>query len=259
MEIWQIIVLMVFAFLQQILTISYLHNGFSRPVMAGFITGLVMGDIATGLLIGGTLELMMLGVATFGGASVPDYISATIISTAIAVSAGIAPEQSVALAIPVAILLVQCDIIGRMGNTFFLQKAKKYAAVGDIDGIKKMNYLGNLGWGLSRAIPVGIGLAIGPEFVAAIVENLPEPIMNGLAVSAGILPVIGIAILLRYLPFGSLFLYFLLGFILSAAFGLNLLMVTAIGVIIIGIMYKNEKENSQKVVVTADFGGEIDD
>ena len=45
------------------------------PVFAGFITGLIMGDVTTGLLIGGNLQLFVLGVGTFGGASRIDATS----------------------------------------------------------------------------------------------------------------------------------------------------------------------------------------
>ncbi len=36
----------------------------ARPLVAGFFTGLLVGDVQSGLLIGGTLELMALGVYT---------------------------------------------------------------------------------------------------------------------------------------------------------------------------------------------------
>ncbi|MEG1169980.1 MAG: PTS sugar transporter subunit IIC, partial [Erysipelotrichaceae bacterium] len=41
-----------------------LNPGFKlgKPVVAGMFAGLIMGDIATGLLVGGTLQLMILGV-----------------------------------------------------------------------------------------------------------------------------------------------------------------------------------------------------
>ncbi len=41
------------------------------PLFAATFTGLVLGDIQTGLMIGATLQLMTLGVATYGGATVP--------------------------------------------------------------------------------------------------------------------------------------------------------------------------------------------
>ena len=37
-------------------------------VIVGTISGLIMGDLNTGLMIGGTFQLMSLGVAALGGA-----------------------------------------------------------------------------------------------------------------------------------------------------------------------------------------------
>lgn len=49
------------------------------PVTIGLLVGLVMGDVGVGLVIGGTLQLMSLGVAGIGGSSVPEYGVATIV------------------------------------------------------------------------------------------------------------------------------------------------------------------------------------
>ena len=43
--------------------------GLVKPSMAGFFAGLIMGDMTTGLIVGGTLNLLVLGVGNFGGAS----------------------------------------------------------------------------------------------------------------------------------------------------------------------------------------------
>jgi len=48
------------------------------PLFAATFTGLVLGDVQTGLMIGATLQLMTLGVATYGGATVPDFLSGAI-------------------------------------------------------------------------------------------------------------------------------------------------------------------------------------
>ena len=57
-------------------------------VIVGTISGLIMGDLNTGLMIGGTFQLMSLGVAALGGASAQNYGLATIIGTFIAVRTG---------------------------------------------------------------------------------------------------------------------------------------------------------------------------
>ena len=39
-----------------------------ESVILGLLTGLIMGDAAMGLLVGGTMQLMSLGLAGYGGA-----------------------------------------------------------------------------------------------------------------------------------------------------------------------------------------------
>ena len=43
-------------------------------VIVGTISGLIMGDLNTGLMIGGTFQLMSLGAAALGGASAPNSL-----------------------------------------------------------------------------------------------------------------------------------------------------------------------------------------
>ena len=64
----------------------------ARPVIVGFLCGLILGDMNSGLYIGGTFTLMSLGVAALGGSSVPDYGVATIIACAFAKTTGQGPE-----------------------------------------------------------------------------------------------------------------------------------------------------------------------
>ena len=49
------------------------------PVTIGLLVGLVMGDVGVGLVIGGTLQLMSLGVAGIGGSSALQRSSASIL------------------------------------------------------------------------------------------------------------------------------------------------------------------------------------
>ena len=71
---WQILLLTLYS-AYQILDELTINSSAGSPVFAGFITGLVMGDLKTGLFIGGSLQLVVLGVGTFGGASRIDATS----------------------------------------------------------------------------------------------------------------------------------------------------------------------------------------
>ena len=70
---WQILLLTCLAFWAIIdqLTVSIVNN----PLAIGMISGIIMGDITTGLAVGATLQLMVLGVSTYGGASMPDFMT----------------------------------------------------------------------------------------------------------------------------------------------------------------------------------------
>lgn len=219
---WQIILLTLYAGFQ-IMDELHWYSSAGSAVFSGFITGLIMGDMATGLYIGGSMQLTILGVGTFGGASRIDANSGTLIATAFAVSSGMDPEQALAvLGVPVAAILVYTDIAGRFANTFFGHMC-------DAD-VEKMNWgaynvhywLGAVSWMLSRMLPVFLALAFGQPVVEAITAALNGDFAwlgAGLTVAGGALPAVGFAILLRYLPVKKHIAFLILGFVIAALLG----------------------------------------
>jgi len=272
---WQILILSLYAG-YQILDELQIYSSASAPVFAGLITGLVMGDLKTGLLIGGAMQLTILGVGTFGGASRIDANSGTILATAFSVSLGMNPEQAIsAIAVPVASLMVQLDILARFANTFFAHRIDKNIEDFDYKGIERNFLFGAIPWSLSRMIPVFLALAFGGGLVQRLVDVLNGPLQwlgDGLSVAGAVLPAVGFAILLRYLPVKKHLPYLILGFTITALlgtiftnmqgigssvatvvedFGVNLnslpmLAITLIGVALATISYKNNISNGKK-------------
>ena len=123
-EIWQIIVLSLLGFYVIIenLGINVIAN---QALIVGTITGLVMGDLTTGLAVGATLQLMGLGIQAYGGASVPDYMTASIVGTVFAITSGRGVEFGIGLAVPVALLMIQLDIFARFCIVFFQKRIDK--------------------------------------------------------------------------------------------------------------------------------------
>ena len=169
---WQILLLTLYAGYQILDELNW-YTCAGSAVFSGMITGLIMGDLQTGLFIGGSMQLTVLGVGTFGGASRIDANSGTLVATAFAVGAGMNPETALAaIGVPVAAILVYTDIAGRFANTFFGHMC-------DAD-IEKMNWgaynvhylLGAVSWMLSRMIPVFLALAFGQGLVEGITTAL---------------------------------------------------------------------------------------
>ncbi len=238
-----IIFLCAYVALAQLDAISIQIGPYS-PLFAGTVTGLVLGDLNTGLMVGGTLQLMTLGVATYGGASVPDFLSGAIMGTAYAIISRQGPEYGIALAVPIGILLTQLDILGRMCNTYFQHRADRCALTGDYKGVESSNLLGILPWTVSRIIPVFIGLYFGEPVVKAITNHMPAWFILGLKTAGGLLPALGIAILMKYLPMKKFYPFYIIGFVTMAYGGANF---SIVGVALLGtafagiyVMFKKE-------------------
>lgn len=255
----QIILITVYAFIA--INDSLISNTLTQPVIAGMISGFIMGDLATGLMVGGTLQLMRLGIAAFGGASVPDYFTGAVLGTAFAVISGKGAEYGIGLAVPVSLLMLQLDVAARFCNVFLLHKIDKAIDKLQVKRIPKLVLSGSILWGLSRAIPILLMLLIGDVAVTTLTNNIPEWLMTGLKTAGGVLPVVGIAILLRYLPVKQYIPYLLLGFFLAAYLGIPMMGVSIVGVVAALLVFKND--TTQKVatssqVTSNDFEGGFD-
>ena len=58
-----------------------------RPLVIGPLVGLILGDVYTGLLVGGTLELVWMGMVPLAGAQPPNVVIGGVIGTAFAIRA----------------------------------------------------------------------------------------------------------------------------------------------------------------------------
>lgn len=238
MQWWQILLLTLYSAYQICDELTIVSSAGS-PVFAGFISGLIMGDMATGLAIGASLQLMVLGVGTFGGASRIDATSGAVLATAFSVSQGIDPELAVStIAVPVAALLVYTDIAGRFSTTFFAHRVDAAIERFDYAGIERNYLLGAIPWALSRGLPVFLALAFGGGFVDAMVKTIEQYqwIANGLTLAARMLPGLGFAILLHYLPLKRNLHYLAIGFALTAMLTVLYGNVSALGGAVAGIV-----------------------
>lgn len=260
-EFWQIIILTLYAWFAVWDSLNP-QIGFNKPVIAGCFAGLVLGDVTTGLAVGGTLQLMILGVGTYGGATIPDYMSGALIGTAFAVISNQGLEFALGLAVPIGLLLVQFDILARFSNIVLLHKAEAYVEKRQYRKMEIMNLLGIVTWGLSRAIPVFFALYFGNDIVQNILSISPEWLLGGLKVAGSVLPALGVAILLRYLPVQNFIGYLLIGFVVAAYLSVPMLGVAIVGAGLAIINYKRSSkvvQESVNYVPVSSEGGIIDE
>lgn len=132
------------------------------------------------------------------------------LSNSFSVALGMNPEQAIAaIAVPVASLMIQLDILARFANTYFAHRIDKLVDDMNYKGIERNFLMGALPWSLSRMIPVFLALAFGGGLVEKVVAVLNGDLKwlgDGLSVAGAVLPAVGFAILLRYLPVKNIFL-----------------------------------------------------
>ena len=219
---WQILLLTLYAGYQILDELNW-YTCAGSAVFSGMITGLIMGDLQTGLFIGGSMQLTVLGVGTFGGASRIDANSGTLVATAFAVGAGMNPETALAaIGVPVAAILVYTDIAGRFANTFF-----GHMCDADIEKRPGPPYTDiSVRGPVPGLVPHMTRLSRLP-YLRGVWGGATPPPLRGywrgggavLFVAGGPSPAVGFAILLRYLPVKKHVAYLLLGFVVAALFG----------------------------------------
>ncbi len=198
-------------------------------VIVGLITGLIMGDVNTGLVIGGTFQLMSLGVAALGGSSAPNYGLATIVGTFIAVRTGTGTDAAIAVGLPVGLLAIQLEVVVRIVNNFVAHKMQDYNNAGQWDKMNRIAWLGPIICSLQTLVPTLLVILFGSTVVNFVLEFIPEWVTNGLSIAAGMLPVVGVGMLMRYMPVKKFLPMILIGFVLSAYLGVPVLGIAIVG------------------------------
>ncbi|MEG0077948.1 PTS mannose/fructose/sorbose/N-acetylgalactosamine transporter subunit IIC [Anaerorhabdus sp.] len=227
-------------------------------VIGGFVTGLIMGNPVLGLTIGATLQLMSLGIGAYGGASVPDYHTGAVIGTIVAVSTGRDLESALAIALPVSLIMIQLDVLVRMATTFFLHQSQKASEKLQMKKAYTWIICGQIPWALKGILPILLVFIVGVNNIDSLLNLFPTWLMGTFKVAGGLLPAVGIGILLKYMNAKSYFEYLLVGFAMISYLQIPMLGIALFGLAIAIITFKNQTKNENKTVV-ATTGGAMDD
>lgn len=246
LSLWQNLALIILAFMVPVDKYGFTF-GLRWPVITAMIAGAIVGDMNTALIIGGTLQLMSLGVASIGGSNVPEYGVGAVIGVAIGVSSG-SVESGLAIGIPVAMLMVQFDVIAKISQSVIVRLSQDFC---NKKKFKEMNLIlmcGPFIMGLTAAVPVGIALLIGADVVNAVLAAMPQWFTGGLSIASKMLPVVGVALLLNYMPAKKYLPAILLGYFLVAFMNISMLGVAIVSAIIAMVFYAYKNESSNTVV-----------
>ncbi len=232
-----------------------------RPIVTGLLTGIVMGDIKAGVIMGATLELAFIGSFSVGGSLPPDVVTGGILAIAFSIASKSGVETVLLLALPIATFsLVMKNLYNGIIIPMLLHKADDYADKGDYKGIERMHLLAGFGLSAMLGIITFIGFYLGGDTAGNLLKMIPSFVQKGLEVATGIIPALGFAMLARLLLNKELVVYLLLGFFVAAYTGIPLTGIAIFGAIL-AVILVNLSSNGMNVreAVASTQGGDLED
>lgn len=213
-----------------------------RPIVVGPVVGLLLGDVVTGTLIGAQLEVIYLGIVSVGGAQATDTLYATAMAAALAIISGIPKEAAITLAIPLGFIGLFILQLTRIFFAFMCPILDKIAEKGN-SKTYSFAYIAHIvvGYGFGP-LTMFLALSAGADATQSFIKALPPFIMNGMKAAGGMLPAIGLGVLLSMIWDKKKAIYFFLGFILVIYLKIPMIGLAVIGVfLMLTDLYRNQE------------------
>lgn len=203
-----------------------------RPLIACTMIGLILGDVTTGVILGGTLELIALGWMNIGAAQSPDSALASVIATILVVVGQQNIQAGIAIALPVAAAGQVLTVIARTITVAFQHAADREAENANFRKIIILHFSALFVQALRVSIPATVvAVFVSAEMVQNMLNMIPEVVTGGLAVAGGFIVVVGYAMVLNMMSVKYLMPFFYLGFVLGGYLEFSLLSFGIVGLI----------------------------
>lgn len=220
MEVLQIVLLAIATFIFAIDQFSLTELVY-RPIIACPILGLILGDVQTGLVVGGTYELMMVGNMPVGGAQPANAVLGSVVAMIFAVRSNLPVEQALGLAVVFSVMGTYVVTFTFTFMSYIMAVADKHAENANPKGITNVSLtsMGILG-GLFAvfAIVAYIGGQPAGEALDAVSKTYSW-VMGGLGVAGGMMRFVGFAVLLKIMLANDMWGIYFAGFAAAALFG----------------------------------------
>ncbi|ECX8299541.1 PTS sugar transporter subunit IIC, partial [Salmonella enterica] len=226
-----------------LLTRSWLY-----PIISGFLVALALGSPIEGMKAAAYINLAYLGWMTVGGTMPGNLPVASVFGTAMTILSGAAPSTAVVFAVPFSLLGILTFQASMSFNALWVHKAEAMLDLGNITGMRMMNYIPSFFVNMVLVgIPAFCMVYFGADFMKNMLTMIPQSLVNAFEVIGGIMPALGIAMLVSFLGKKRLMPFFFLGFFLVAYLNLGIMAIAVFAVIAAVIMNINAE---QKVSAT---------
>lgn len=224
---------------------SFSWQALVRPIVAGPIVGLILGDVKTGIIMGGMLEAIYMGVVSIGGGAPADAYIATVIVVTYVIRGGLSMEAGLAISVPIGTLARNITNLVLPMHAYLIKFFEKFAAEGDAKNYSRLQMIYRFAFSrLFHTIVIFLAVLIGADTVGAFFAMLPSYVTSGLVIAGGMLPALGLGILTSMIFNKELGAFIMIGFALSAYFNLGTMAIAIIGGSVAVIMFYLDVEKN---------------
>jgi PTS system mannose-specific IIC component len=218
-----------------------------RPLIAGTIVGIIMGDIQTGMIIGATINAIYMGSQASGNVMSTDVTLAGYVATALAMATKQDASVALALSIPIGLLGSTVWSAYNALCVFFMHKCDTYAKEG------RVNNIWSVGVGIpfiiatiARIVPCFLFIYYGSKYSATFTALMPEWLTKSMGVVGGMLPAVGMALLLKaMITKANYWCFFLIGFLAYKVIGITAVPLTILAVCLALILDRAKGKSDQ--------------
>ncbi|GGC79622.1 PTS mannose/fructose/sorbose/N-acetylgalactosamine transporter subunit IIC [Enterococcus wangshanyuanii] len=211
-----------------------------RPLVAGLLVGIAFGDVQAGILCGLAVQAVFIANLTTGGATNSEITYAAYGGIGLALATTKDPAVAVTLAILIGQTFGLIFYNSRMAAySFWNTRAQTAAEKNDDRGIV-LNHVvyPQITTFLLRAVPVFLAIFLGKGLVNWLLSNVPQVVTDIISVLGGVLPALGIAMLMSIVVKEKAHLiFFFAGFVLMAFAGLNMIALVFIAALVAYIVF----------------------
>lgn len=214
----------------------------TRPIVVAPVTGLLLGDFKTGILMGASLESIFMGISAIGGAVPADATSASIIAVAYTILNGATPEAGLAISMPIGAVMAS---FGQLEMALVAAPLVPYwekLAQEDMNKFCLQNYICSALYQLIPAAVMFVAIAYGVEGLNSFLSMLPGWVMTGLGAASGMMTGVGFAILTSMIWDNEVGIFFFLGYVLAAYLHVDTLAIAIIAAAVaITLFFSNKR------------------
>lgn len=208
-----------------------------RPLVCGFITGIVLGDPITGAVVGGTINLVYLGFISAGGSMPADMALAGVLGTAYAITGNLDADTALAIAVPIGLLGTIVWYLRMTIDSVFVHMGDKWVAEGKFNRLYLSNViLPQIFSAIICVVPCMLAAKFGAAYIQTFIDFCAGKPLQIFQVIGGLMPALGIAITLQYIFKGEARIFLFLGFIIATVSGMTLIEQGIVG-LIMAIIY----------------------